>query len=148
MPNAFEVAHGCLNQNMPDSAGDPDTDAATSLSEYQLTLDPCAPDTDSDGCEDGAELASSPQTGGDRDPSDTWDFFDVTGDRAIDLQDTLAILDRFGLQPGQQGYDATFDRMAPDAQKPWRTAPATGAQLGIDLQDALLNLQSFGHSCV
>jgi hypothetical protein len=85
--------------------------------------------------------------GGDRDPLDVWDFYDVTGDRAIDLQDALAILDRFGLNPGQPGYDAAFDRTAPNALKPWRTAQASGAALGIDLQDALVNLQSFGHSC-
>jgi hypothetical protein len=72
----------------------------------------------------------------------------VTGDRTIDLQDALAILDKFGLQPGQDGYAATHDRMAPDPLKPWRTAAATGLALGIDLQDALINLQSFGHTCV
>jgi hypothetical protein len=77
-----------------------------------------------------------------------WDFYDVTGDRAIDLQDALAILDKFGRLPGDGGYDAALDRVAPDALKPWRTAPATGGAVGIDLQDALLNLQSFGHACV
>jgi hypothetical protein len=147
MPNVFEAAHVCLNQAVADSTGDPDADSATSFTEYQLAIDPCNPDTDTDGCDDGAELSPNPQSGGDRDPLDAWDFYDVTGDRAIDLQDALAILSKFGLQPVQPGYDATFDRVAPDPQKPYRTAQAAGQALGIDLQDALLNLQSFGHSC-
>ncbi len=106
-----------------------------------------SPDTDGDGCTDAQETGTDPQKGGDRNPNDPWDFFDVTGDRAIDLQDALAILDLFGLQPDQDGYDVAYDRMITDPQKPWRTAPASGASLGIDLQDALINLQSFGHSC-
>jgi hypothetical protein len=118
-----------------------------SLTEYQLAIDPCNPDSDTDGCTDGAELSANEQSGGGRDPHDQWDFYDVTGDRAIDLSDALAILAKFGLQPGQQGYDPAFDRMAPDELRPWRTTQAVGANLGIDLQDALTNLQSFGHSC-
>lgn len=109
-------------------------------------------DADADGCTDAQELGAIPALGGDRNPQDFWDFFDVSGpsgvrDKAIDLQDTLAILSKFGKLPGQVGYEAAYDRMAPDPSKPYRTAAATGAALGIDVQDALLNLQSFGHSC-
>jgi hypothetical protein len=109
-------------------------------------------DTDGDGCTDERETGPTPSLGGDRNPLDPWDFFDVSGpegvrDKAIDLNDALAVLAKFGLQPGQQGYDATFDRIAPDPSKPYRTAAATGDAVGIDLQDALLNLQSFGHDC-
>jgi hypothetical protein len=43
---------------------------------------------------------------------------------------------------------AAFDRYAPDPTKPYRTAAAVGAHLGIDLSDAIVNLQSFGHKCV
>ncbi len=59
----------------------------------------------------------------------------------------LAILALFGIEPGVEGYDATFDRYAPDPEKPWLTAPAPDA-FGIDLTDALVNLDSFGHECV
>jgi hypothetical protein len=109
-------------------------------------------DSDGDGCSDTQEAGPLPSMGGDRDPLDFWDFFDVTGpggirDKAIDLQDTLAILEKFGRQPGQPGYDPALDRMVSDALKPWRTAQASGAAVGIDLQDALINLQSFGHNC-
>jgi hypothetical protein len=86
--------------------------------------------------------------GGDRDPNDFWDFFDVTHDRAIDLQDALAVLAKFGAQPDDAAnYDPLLDRYAPDPLKPWRSAQATGSHVGIDLEDALVNLQSFGHRC-
>jgi hypothetical protein len=104
-------------------------------------------DSDLDGCRDAEELMTYHAFGGDRDPMDAFDFYDVTGDAAIDLQDALAILERFGAQPGEAEYDPLFDRYAPDAGKPWRTATAVGEHVGIDLQDALVNLQSFGHSC-
>jgi hypothetical protein len=109
--------------------------------------DPCLGDDDGDGCLDVFELGSNVSQGGIRNPADTFDFYDVTGDAAIDLQDALAILDRFGAQLGQAAYDPLFDRYAPDGAKPWRTAAAVGVHVGIDLQDALVNLQSFGHNC-
>jgi hypothetical protein len=73
-----------------------------------------------------------------------WDFYDVTNDSKIDFQDALAILGKFGLEPGQQGYDPLFDRYAPDASKKWRTAADSN---GIDLKEVLLSLASFGHDC-
>jgi hypothetical protein len=110
--------------------------------------DVCDDDDDGDGCSDAMEGGRAFAFGGARSSVDFWDFFDVTGDRAIDLQDALAILDRFGAQPGQAEYDPLFDRYAADAARPWRTAAAVGAHVGIDLSDALVNLQSFGHTCV
>ena len=71
----------------------------------------------------------------------------VTGNSAIDLNDTLAVLAGFGLGEGDEGYDAFLDRVAGPQGAPWRTSAATGAAAGIDLQDALANLQSFGHTC-
>jgi hypothetical protein len=109
-------------------------------------LDP-APDADGDGCSNAEELGNAANVGGQRDPLDSWDFFDVTGEGAIDLSDALTILNSFGLVPEDAEYNDGLDRVAPNAGKPWQTAPAAGDALGIDLQDALLNLQSFGHSC-
>jgi hypothetical protein len=123
------------------------TSTATATHTPTPTPTPISVDSDGDGCADARELGPLPILGGDRDPQQYWDFFDVTGDRAIDLADTLAILDKFGLLPGQNGYDADLDRQAENPLKPWRTSAATGGQAGIDLQDALLNLQSFGHNC-
>jgi hypothetical protein len=106
-----------------------------------------SPDIDSDGCSYAEEVGLNPQFGGDRDPNTIWDFFDVTGDKSIDLNDALLILDHFGQQPGHPQYDPLLDRYIPDLAKPWRTAAALGQDIGIDLQDALANLNSFGHSC-
>ena len=123
------------------------TATATSTPTSTPTNTP-VPDTDGDGCSDTRELGEIPAAGGDRDPLDPWDFYDVTGDRAIDLNDAVAILNAFGAAPQSPGYVASYDRFAPDPQKPYRTAAATGSHVGIDLADAVLNLQSFGHNCV
>jgi hypothetical protein len=104
-------------------------------------------DSDIDGCSDGEELSPNPLFGGDRDPNSPWDFFDVNGSRAVDVADVVAILGHFGQGTQHPDYDATYDRYIPDIAKPWRTAAATGTALGIDVSDALANLQSFGHSC-
>jgi hypothetical protein len=105
-------------------------------------------DSDGDGCDDGEELGLDEQLGGQRDPDDAWDFFDVNGTKSIDLNDALAILGAFGAHEGGPGYDALYDRVAGPLTAPWRTAAASGTHLGIDLQDVLANLQSFGHKCV
>jgi len=105
------------------------------------------PDTDADGCLDGREvrtLAFPPNAGGDRDPTDFWDFYDTSGDRAIDLIDTLDVLAYFGDAATDGGPADLRDRDAPNAVKPWRTVESDS---GIDLADALNSLKSFGHSC-
>lgn len=111
------------------------------------TGDACDADDDNDGCFDLAEVSGDPLFGGRRNPYDWWDFFDVTGDRGIDLTDTLAVLGRFGQSPDNPPANAIYDRYIPDASMPWRTARATGIHAGIDLSDALVILRSFGHDC-
>ena len=103
-------------------------------------------DTDDDGCFDGREARPAtygPEAGGDRDPANPWDFFDVTGDRAVDLADTLSVLQYFG-DSGVSPAANARDRSHPDAAKPWRTEEADD---GVDLTDALVNLKSFGATC-
>ena len=63
------------------------------------------------------------------------------------LDDTLAILRLFGALPGDGLYDVTFDRYDAPNRPAYRPAQATGNHVGIDLADALLNLESFGHAC-
>jgi hypothetical protein len=109
-------------------------------------LDPSG-NQDGDACTNGRELGANPVVGGDRDPLEPWDFYDVTGDKTVDLNDALVILAAFGQSPAHPEYNSGLDRQSNDPTKPWRSAPATGNQIGIDLQDALLNLQSFGHNC-
>jgi hypothetical protein len=148
MANTFEATTSCLNPNVADSHLDQDGDDLTSLNEHVArNTNPCDGDTDDDTCGDGQEVGLTPFFGGDRDPLFAWDFYDVTGDSAIDLADAIAIVGKFGLAPGDAGYDAALDRIAPDGTKPWRTALATGPTAAIDLFDVILNLQSFGHHC-
>jgi hypothetical protein len=104
-------------------------------------------DSDGDGCTDYEENRPNRSLGGERNPNDAWDFYDVNGDLAIDVADVLKILFQFGYGPATPGYNAALDREADDASKPWRTSPATGVHIGIDVSDAILNLQSFGHGC-
>jgi subtilisin-like proprotein convertase family protein len=103
-------------------------------------------DADLDGCTDIEEGGPDEKFGGQRSSTDSWDFYDVTNDRRIDLSDTLAILEKFGVQPNTAGYDPLYDRYSPDVLAPWRTA-FDPRGFGIDLTDALVNLASFGHDC-
>lgn len=103
-------------------------------------------DTDGDGCRDGVEVHThlfAPSFGGDRNPTSLWDFYDVTGDRVVDLSDTLDVLGYFG-DSGTSPAANLRDRASPNALKPWQLVEAND---GIDLTDALANLQSFGHDC-
>lgn len=139
-------------QTMPDTDGDKEYDpydnCALQFNRNQEDIDldgvgdACDEDSDGDGCDDMQELGADPQQGGRRDPSDRWDYYDITGDRRIDLTDALRLLDFYGDEPGQ--YDPALDRVALDLSEPWRTSLSTD---GIDLTDALTSLSSFGHSC-
>jgi hypothetical protein len=64
MPDSYELAHPCLNVNVPDGEVDYDHDYLTNLAEYNYSpaLDPCNSDTDGDNVGDGTEvsLGSSP----------------------------------------------------------------------------------------
>ena len=68
----------------------------------------------------------------------------MNGTRTIDLQDTLSVLQYFGSN-GSSPESNLRDRSVPDASKPWRTAESN---TGVDLQDALNSLKSFGASCL
>ena len=82
--------------------------------------------------------------GGGRNAAEHFDFYDVTHDRQVDLGDVLEILAHFGHGPDDDAADNQLDRYAPDAGAPYLTAAADD---GVDHTDALLNLDSFGHSC-
>jgi hypothetical protein len=116
-------------------------------------------DSDGDGCSDQEELGGNPAFGGQRDPSDPWDFFDVpTGNppvktRVIDVDDAFYVLGKFGSVAGDPiseapPYDPAFDRSAPPAVYPapgyWRTQAPDGH---VDLDDFFWNLNCFGHTC-
>jgi hypothetical protein len=136
--------HANTTDNCPSLANpaqaDADTDGLGDDCEAAAGASPADADSDDDMCFDGSEVRLAPPDGGDRDPSEHFDFFDVTADRAVDLTDTLVVLNRFGAGPSEDEYD----RSAPDDDRPWRSAAAND---GIDLTDALVNLLQFGHEC-
>jgi hypothetical protein len=132
-------------------ACDYDGDLLTDDSEQLVWLtDWQDPDTDGDGCADGEEaLYSEPTLGGQRDPLNHWDFFDVVAPlKVIDLDDAFGVLGKFGAVcgnpvPSAPPYGEAYDRSAP-TPNPWNTqAP----DCVIDLNEFFWNLASFGHSC-
>jgi len=153
-PDNCPVAHNPMQDDLDaDGQGDAcdndlDGDGIPNFDEETFNTEERTPDTDGDGCSDGAEaLGSEPEFGGLRDPLNYWDFYDVDANTNIDLGDTLAILARFGSLPGDTLYDERFDRYLPDGHPGHRSAQAAGSEIGIDLGDALVNLRSFGHLC-
>ncbi len=126
-----------------DETNDVDADALSVCTEAAIGTDAGNLDTDGDGCSDGEEVLNlSPMMGGLRNPLDYWDFFDVTGDRVIDLSDAVSILSHFGMAPGPGNI---WDRRINVQATPWRTSPGDD---GVDLTDVLNNLESYGHSCL
>jgi hypothetical protein len=59
------------------------------------------------------------------------------------VNDVVDILSYFG-DPATSGAANLRDRATPDALKPWRSVESN---TGVDLQDALANIKSFGDSC-
>ena len=157
----------------PDSAeitlgtdpGKPDTDGDTlvdGLELFEVGTDPLDPttngtpdaeeDPDTDGCTTGTELGPDPQLGGQRNPVDFWDFYDVLGpgaalptDGIIDLpNDILGVIQHFSPQ-GQPPYDVRFDRGPQIGANVWNMGPPDGV---IDLPNDILGvIQQFGHNC-
>ncbi len=107
-------------------------------------------DTDGDGCADIREVATaapSEATGGQRDPNNPWDYYDVNGDRVIDLaNDILGVVNHFapgGYPPG----DEIYDRGPAKGGASWKdTHPPDGV---IDLANDILGvIAQFQHNCI
>ncbi len=132
-----------------------------------------AVDTDGDGCPDARELGADHKTGGQRNPNDFWDFFDVptpplvpsntTGTRnhAISIGDAIGILAYIGTnnanpnQANSQGatYGSDWNNngiadgqeydRTPGAQA-WAPGPPNGA---VTIGDALIAVNGIGDNC-
>ncbi len=155
----------------------PDTDADGLTDGYEVSVSltkPITPNTDELGCGDSQELGLNPLFGGDRDPRNLWDNFDVpvpalspsttTGvrDNITTLGDVLAVLKYVGTTagggPNVNGvtYNADVNGdLIPDGVdydrtpsvipgKPWRTGPANSV---VSLNDVILVLGTVGTQC-
>jgi outer membrane protein assembly factor BamB len=146
---------------------------STSTPTATATVDPTL-DSDGDGCPDVKELGPDWHNGGQRDPHDPWDFFDVpvpairagftTGQRngAISISDALAVLAYVGTQTGGPAnvngirYDDDLNANGiPDGQEydrtssttpgqPWRSNAPNGS---VAIQDVLVALAQVGTNC-
>ena len=133
----------------PASPSDCDSDAATDDDEEVLGSDLRMNDTDGDRCADGEEIGSDQYLGGQRDPLNPWDFFDVVAVlKVIDLDDAFAVLSKFGAVcgdpiPSAPPYSQAYDRSQP-TPNPWNTQAPNCV---IDLDEFFWNLAQFGHTC-
>ena len=137
------------------------------------TKQPDPGDTDLDGCTDQAENGPNAGSGGLRNYTYFWDFYDVwtrpAGDpngwernRAINILDVLGVALRFGPGPGPvskaqvladaltppvsaNGYHAAYDRGAVIGANSWDRAPADGTISVVN--DVLGVATQFGHNC-
>ena len=130
-------AHGTDPLNA-DTDGDGLSDGDEVLTYGTAPLDP---DTDGDGCGDLRELGSDPASGGQRDPNNPWDFYDVNGDSFVDLpNEILGVITAFA------SYDVIYDRGPSAGPNPWNMTAPDGV---IDLPNDILGvIHQFGHSCV
>jgi hypothetical protein len=143
MPDVYESQHVCLNVNVADGSGDPDDDTMTSLVEYEGGTLPCDVDTDNDGCADGEEAATHPPlAGGQRDPLNGFDFYDVNGTKKVDGSDINLVRTNFN-GPGPTPLAHTiYDRSSGAA--PWAPGPPDNKINAVDISRVR---NSFNHSC-
>ena len=132
----------CFTTGTTPCGPDSDDDGLVNGIEVLGGTNPNDKDTDDDGCSDGEETGIDRIFGGERDAKNFWDFFDVTGDKSVDLSDTLNVLTFFG-DPGLPGTPGDLRDRQLDATG-WRSAESNG---GVDLTDALVALQQFGMGC-
>ncbi len=172
LPDGAEVLTFHTNPLLADTDGDGLTDGF----EVSVSVtNPAKPNTDGSGCSDTAELGPNHVVGGDRNPSDPNDFFDVpvpaltigapngVRNNTINLNDVLAVLFYVGtstsLGPNTNGVSYNSDvngDLIPDGSeydrtpslnpaKPWRTGPPNGV---VSLNDVIVALKSVGDQCI
>ncbi len=107
------------------------------------TKQPPPGDTDGDGCPDADENGPSETAGGRRDYLNPWDYFNPTNDGVNLVDDIVAVVDHYGLEDGQEGYDQKYDRtyVGPN---PWNLGPPDGVILVADILHAV---EQYGHDC-
>lgn len=104
-------------------------------------------DTDGDGCADLIENGADEMLGGRRDYLNPYDFYDIDGNKQIDLFiDIFGVAGAFGLTPSDGGYDPALDRSPPPpGAETWAMGPPDGL---VDLFNDIFGVAfQFGHDC-
>jgi sugar lactone lactonase YvrE len=115
----------------------------------------CNSDTDGDGCYDSLELGINPARGGKREPTNPFDYFDINGDRYIDVpNDILQIILAYndgpldpggGINPADYSLKKDHGPAVPGAQYAWqRSGPDGHIDVPNDILPAVLQ---YGHDC-
>ena len=115
MADSYEATRGCLILGFNDSALNPDNDGLSNGAEYNTTgTEPCFTDTDGDTCADGEEVepGRTHQFGGQRDPLNPYDFYDVNLSGRIDAADIGLVRSAFTGGAPTAPEDAYLDRSA------------------------------------
>ena len=102
---------------------------------FDIPLDP-GDDQDLDGCQNAEEIGPDEGQGGQRDPENPWDFYDVNGTQKVDSADIGLVRSKFN-----QDYPP-YDRSPGDA--PWAPDGPDGIVNGIDIG---LVRTEFNHDC-
>ena len=146
----YPIEHFSIFSAGFDCGTGPDTDSA--LGDPDGIPDLCDLDDDDDGCSDDTEAGSNAATGGQRNPLDPWDFYDVLGpgqalpkDGQVDLaNDILGVIQHYS-PTGAAPYDVNFDRGPSAGPNTWNmTAPDGVIDLANDILGVILQ---YLHDC-
>lgn len=100
----YRIFSGCTG-----ASTDSDGDGIIDCVEQRIGTNPLVWDTDKDGCSDGRELGPDEKTGGLRDPTNPYDYYDINHDGAISVSaDILQVVSAFGV--GDPEYHPAKDR--------------------------------------
>jgi len=91
------------------------------------------------------EKGSDPAQGGQRDPTNPWDYFNPTGDGINRTDDVLAEVTHYGHDNnGDPMYGTRYDRSMLPGDHPWQVGPPDGIIRTFDITAAVL---SYGNDC-
>jgi CSLREA domain-containing protein len=111
----------------------------TGVSEFSACFDlplPPEDDQDFDGCQNGEEIGPFPASGGQRDPENPWDFYDVNASEKVDAVDIGLVRSKFN-----HTYPP-YDRSLGVA--PWAPNGPDGV---VNATDIALVRRQFNHDC-
>lgn len=102
-------------------------------------------DSDNDGCNDAREVGPLANQGGRRNPSNTWDYMNATGDGLNRVDDILAVVQKYFIDQGNPAYTVATDRTDDEkSEEPWDLGPPNGLQR---VDDILAAVKQYFHDC-